>query len=82
MDTKLTLKLNRLVIERAKKYARKKKVSLSGLIEVYLGFITREKGNDEDVTHLVKSISGIIKLPKEYDYRKEYKSHIYRKYSR
>ena len=36
MDTKLTLKLDREIIEEAKKYAREKNISLSKLIESYL----------------------------------------------
>ena len=36
MDTKLTLKLNQEIIEKAKNYAAEKKLSLSRLIENYL----------------------------------------------
>ena len=36
MDTKLTLKLNEDIIEKAKEYAKAKKISLSELIENYL----------------------------------------------
>ena len=42
MDSKLTLKLNEKVIDRAKKYASNKKLSLSRLIENYLDSITQE----------------------------------------
>ena len=40
MDTKLTLKLDKKVIEKAKEYAAKQKVSLSWLFENYLKAIT------------------------------------------
>lgn len=80
MDTKLTLKLDRSVIENAKVYAKNKNVSLSQLVETYLNLLTNPK-NQEDVTPLVKSLSGIIKLPKQYDYKKEYKKHLSDKYS-
>ena len=36
MDTKLTLKLDQEIIEKAKQYASEKKLSLSRLIENYL----------------------------------------------
>jgi len=81
MDTKLTLKLDRSVIERAKTYAKKKNTSLSQLIENYLGFLVDPKDNNE-VTPLVKSISGILDLPKDFDYKKSYKKHILNKYSK
>ena len=41
METKLTLRLNEKVIERAKIYARSHKFSLSKMIETYLDSITR-----------------------------------------
>ncbi|MGC1631597.1 MAG: DUF6364 family protein, partial [Gelidibacter sp.] len=40
MDTKLTLKLNQKVIEKAKKYASKKNISLSRIVEAYLQSLT------------------------------------------
>lgn len=40
MDSKLTLKLNENIIERAKKYASIKQISLSRLIETYLDSLT------------------------------------------
>ena len=43
MDTKLTLKLNQEIIEKAKIYASEKKLSLSRLIENYLNSLTSEK---------------------------------------
>ena len=81
MDTKLTVKLDGNVIEQAKTYAKKKNTSLSKLIETYLGFLV-EPIDDNEVTPLVKSLSGVIKLPKEFDYKKSYKSHLDKKYSK
>lgn len=81
MDTKLTLRLDSSVIENAKSYAKSKNVSLSQLIETYLNLLTNPK-NQEPITPLVKSLSGVIKLPKSYDYRKEYKKRLSDKYSK
>lgn len=82
MDTKLTLRLNDDVIERAKIYARTHNISLSKMIESYLDSVTRqndtEKGNK--VTPLVKSISGVIDLPADFDYKKEYRDYLDKKY--
>lgn len=80
METKLTLKLNSVVIERAKKYAKDKNTSLSKLIENYLGFLI-EPNDDNEVTPLVKSLSGIIDLPGDYDYKNNYKNHLLKKYT-
>lgn len=80
MDTKLTLKLNSSIIEHAKTYAKMKNTSLSKLIESYLGLLVEPK--DIKVTPLVKSLSGIIDLPKNFDYKKEYKKHLLNKYGK
>jgi hypothetical protein len=80
MDTKLTLKLNEDIIEKAKEYAKSKKTSLSALIENYLQNITADKKNKKRITPLVKSLSGIIDLPKDYNHKKDYTDHLIRKY--
>lgn len=82
MDTKLTLKLDNNVIERAKMYARKKNTSISHLVETYLNFLTNPKDEKDEITPLVKSLSGIIDLPKNFDNKKNYKKHIIKKYSK
>lgn len=82
MDNKLTLKLDKTVIERAKKYASKNNTSLSRMIEKYLDQVTSTNKNTEEVSQLVKSLSGVIKLPNNYDEAKEYKKHLSSKYSK
>ena len=57
MDSKLTLKLNENVIERAKQYASSKKVSLSRLIESYLDYLTRDDNEEFEISPFVRSIS-------------------------
>lgn len=81
MDSKLTLKLNSSIIEQAKTYAKKKNISLSKLIESYLGLLVESKENRE-ITPLVKSLSGVVNLPKSFDYKKDYKKHLLNKYSK
>ncbi len=80
MDTKLTLKLNEDVIEKAKEYAKSKKTSLSVLIENYLQKLTNEKESKKTITPLVKSLSGVIKLPKNYNDKKDYTDYLTTKY--
>ena len=82
MDAKLTLRLNDNVIKRAKRYAHRHKISLSKMIEFYLDSLTKEneKGRKISITPLVESLSGIIDLPADFDYRKEYGDYLAEKY--
>ena len=82
MDTKLTLRLDENVIESAKIYARNHKVSLSKIIESYLDSVTKPKEdkNEISITPLVESLSGVINLPIEIDYRKQYRDFLVEKY--
>ena len=82
METKLTLRLNGNVIERAKNYAHSHKISLSKMIESYLDNITKQKEAEEkiSVTPLVESLSGVINLPADFDYKNEYRDYLEKKY--
>ncbi len=82
METKLTLRLNDSVIERAKIYAKSQSISLSKMIESYLDSLTREKNSDKKthITPLVKSLSGVINLDADFDYKKEYSDYLTEKY--
>ncbi len=80
METKLTIRLKESVIERAKIYARSHKISLSKIIESYLDSITQDKKMKSKITPLVESLSGVIDLPADYDYKKEYTDYLTGKY--
>ncbi len=82
METKLTLRLNDNVIERAKEYAFNHKISLSKMIESYLDSITRQKLLDQkfSITPLVDSLIGVIDLQTAFDYKKEYRDYLDNKY--
>jgi antitoxin component of RelBE/YafQ-DinJ toxin-antitoxin module len=69
MDSKLTLKLNENVIERAKQYASNKRLSLSRLIENYLDSLTREQNEDFEISPFVKSISSGKSIPVDADWK-------------
>jgi hypothetical protein len=80
MDTKLTLRLRKNVIERAKEYAQNHNISLSKMIESYLESVTAQKNEDIEITPLVESLSGVIQLDNDYDYKKEYSGYLMEKY--
>lgn len=79
MDTKLTLKMDESVIERAKEYAKNNNTSLSGLVESYLQKVT-SASSTRKITPLVKSLSGIIELPDDYDHKEAYSKFLENKY--
>lgn len=83
MNSKLTLKLDKREIERAKKYTPDKKLSLSGLIENYLDSLTCDQGDEFEISPFVKSISSGKSIPDNTEYkkiRKDYIDHLDKKY--
>ena len=82
MNTKLTLTIEREIIERAKDYAKEKNRSLSDIIENYLKILTKEdrKNMDKPLSPIVKSLKGSFKTNKELDYKKELRNRLERKY--
>ena len=80
MDTKLTLKLDKFVIEQAKEYASLHKRSLSRIIESYLRLlINRDKNDNEsdiEISPFVKSMSTGVNIPVELDYKSEILNHL------
>lgn len=80
MESKLTLKLNKKVINQAKSYAKDRNTSLSKLIENYLQTVTLKKKEKSVITPLVESLTGVIDM-KDKDYRKDYTDFLSKKYS-
>ena len=80
MDNKLTLSLDKVIIEKAKIYAKKNQVSLSRLIESYLATLISKTKSKNDITPLVKSLSGVITLDNKADIRNDYTDFLIEKY--
>ena len=81
METKLTLRLSKKIIDMAKDYAHAHNISLSKMIESYLDSVTKPDSTDIEITPLVKILSGVISLPEDYDYKKDHTDYLIRKYS-
>ena len=83
MNTKLTLKLNKRSIERAKRYAKRNKQSLSRIVENYFEIIS-DKGlsNDIEISPNVLELTGIIKLSDDVNIKELYGKHLEEKYSK
>lgn len=83
MNTKLTLTIEQSIIEKAKKYARKKERSLSDLIESYLKALTTEEDItkvEDELSPTLKSLKGSFKMSKNFDYKKEISDRLTEKY--
>ena len=76
MDTKLTLKLRKSVIDQAKQYASDHDTSLSRIIENYLAAITADSDAKDGISPLVKSISGIIQVPDNFNHKEDFHKHL------
>jgi len=86
MNTKLTLSLEKEVIEKAKIYAKGTGRSLSEMVENYFRSLV-EKSNkknkkDEfgDIDPQLKKLIGIIKLPEDFDIKKAIDEYYKEKY--
>ncbi|HMO33758.1 MAG TPA: DUF6364 family protein [Lacibacter sp.] len=71
MTTKLTLTIEKEVIHSAKQYARQKGSSLSELIENYLRTLETTDAPRNIVSPRVKRLRGKIRLPEDFEYKKE-----------
>lgn len=80
MDKKLTLSLNQSIIESAKIYAKTNNISLSKLIESYLTTLTRKSKKKSEITPLVKSLSGVIEIPLDFNEKEAYSEYLIEKY--
>ncbi len=82
MNTKLTLKLDKSAIERAKLYAKSRHTSLSALVENYFKSLAEEKQPTEmELSPIVQELSGIIELPKDFDLKEDYTEYLIEKYT-
>ena len=76
----MTIRLRKNVVDKAKDYAAQHKTSLSKMVESYLETITSEKEIKEEITPLVESLSGVIHLKDDLDYRSQYTDFLSHKY--
>ncbi len=80
MNTKLTLSLDRDVIEQAKQFAQSQHQSLSKLIEGYLRQVTKQKETTTPFTPLVAKLSGVLDARKVGNHKHEYADYLADKY--
>jgi hypothetical protein len=79
MSTKLTLTIDKSIIERAKFYAKNTGRSLSELIENYLADITKESSQTV-ISSKLEKIVGSVKLPNDFNEEEELQSYFEKKH--
>jgi hypothetical protein len=81
MDTKITFKLDQNAIDRAKRYARQRGISLSRVVETYFLNLTEPEPKLPEPSGLVAELAGIL-AGKEIGVSKEsFAAHLAKKHS-
>ncbi len=82
MNTKLTLTIEKEVIEIAKEYAKDKGQSLSEMVENYFKFVTakRKKIKEKQLSPKVRKLRGILKTDDNFDYKQILTEELSKKY--
>ncbi|MEZ4899547.1 MAG: DUF6364 family protein [Saprospiraceae bacterium] len=82
MNTKLTLTIEKEIIEEAKEYAKEKGQSLSDLVENYFKLITKENREikPKQLSPRIQRLRGILKVDKDFDYKKDLEEELAKKY--
>jgi len=80
MQTKLTITIEKSIIEQAKSYAKNKGRSLSELIENYLKVVLEDNEETVKLSPSIKKLKGSVKLPDDFEYKKELTNILSEKY--
>ncbi|MBL0190378.1 MAG: hypothetical protein IPQ18_03280 [Saprospiraceae bacterium] len=82
MNTKLTLTIEKEVIDVAKVYAKEKGQSLSEMVENYFKILTSERGEfqERQLSSKVRKLRGIIKVDNNLNYQEILTEELSKKY--
>jgi hypothetical protein len=85
MYTKLTLRLNKSIVDTAKEHVAKQGLSLSRMVESYFLLFsqTADKtldNNEIKISPFVQSMTIDKQIPPDLDYKSEYKNYLSKKY--
>lgn len=78
MQSKLTLRIDKELINKAKNISKEKGKSLSKMVSDYFKSLERTKNANQNIPPVTKSLIGILK-DKPID-EKDYKKHLEKKY--
>lgn len=80
MTTKLTLTIEKSLIEKMKIYAKGTQRSVSEMVTKYFESVVEEKIDKDELSPRVKKLAGSLKLPKDFDYDKALDDYYKEKY--
>jgi Family of unknown function (DUF6364) len=80
MQAKLTLSLERGVIEQAKEVAREQHKSLSKMVENYLRLVSRKEAADDAISPVVARLMGVASLDVQDRGREEITAYLEEKH--
>lgn len=82
MNTKLTLTIEKEIIEEAKEYAKEKGQSLSDLVENYFKLLTKENREikPKQLSPRIQRLKGVLKVDKNFDYKQVLEEELAKKY--
>ena len=78
VKTKLTLRIEKDLVENIRKLSKRKGESVSKIVENYFKLTLKNKEKKEELTPTVKKLKGILKNKKVSE--KDYKKHLEEKY--
>jgi len=81
MNTKLTLKLDEEVVDRAKVYAERRGTSLSRIVEGFFAGLTNEKQGAKKPTGVVGELAGLLAGVQVDDEKEGYTEYLTKKCS-
>ena len=76
MNTKLTLNIDKNIINKAKNYASNQHVSLSKLVEEYFKSLSSSSKDELVVTPITKELSNIIKNKTKINYKNSVEDYL------
>jgi hypothetical protein len=79
MKTKLTLTIEKSIIEQGKLYAQSTGTSLSELIENYLETFSPSR-EFEELPPKLRKIAGVVRLPADFDEESEIREYLEKKH--
>ena len=80
MITKLTLSVEEDIVKKAESYAKQTGRSLSELVKTYLETLTKDHGETLQISAKLKKLVGSVKLPADFDEKKELTTYFKRKH--
>lgn len=80
MNTKLTLNIDKSIINKAKTYASTQHISLSKLVEEYLKSLSSSSKEEFIIAPITKELGGIIKKKSKIDYKNTVEDYLITKH--